>query len=132
MANSRSKEHIAKTVRSIFQTCHSLSQEHLRDELRETKTDFNKRGVLQSGVYAQKIGSLVDQAANFRKGTDIRLSTKGPFNEDAITAFNSKTITNLENLDSYKLLKLKPFISDEEILRILHHRDGILHFYNSH
>lgn len=61
MANSRNKELIAKTVRSVFQTTHSLSQELLRENLRETKADFNKRGVLQSGFYAQKVGSLIGQ-----------------------------------------------------------------------
>lgn len=62
MRGSKSKKQIAKTVSSIFQTRYSLSQEHLRNELRETKADFNKRGVLQSGFYAQKIGSLVGQS----------------------------------------------------------------------
>lgn len=49
MANSRSKELVAKTVRSIFQTRYSLSQEHLRNELLEIKADFSRRGILQSG-----------------------------------------------------------------------------------
>lgn len=61
MANSKSKEQIAKTVHSVFQVKHSLSQEHLREEIKTTKADFNKRGVLQSGFYAQKVGNLVGQ-----------------------------------------------------------------------
>lgn len=62
MANSRSKELVAKTVRSIFQTRYSLSQEHLRNELLEIKADFSRRGILQSGPYAKKVGDLVGQA----------------------------------------------------------------------
>lgn len=62
MTGSKSKEQIAKTVRSIFQTRYSLSQEHLRNELQETKADFSRRGILQSGPYAKRIGDLVGQA----------------------------------------------------------------------
>jgi hypothetical protein len=62
MAGSKSKEQIANTVRSIFELRYSLSQEQLRNELGETKADFNKRGVLQSGFYAQKVGNLVGQS----------------------------------------------------------------------
>jgi hypothetical protein len=62
MAISKSKEQIEKTVRSIFQTRYSLSQEQLREELRAIKADFSKRGVLQSGFYAQKVGKLVGQS----------------------------------------------------------------------
>lgn len=62
MVNSKSKEQIAKTVRSVFQTRYTLSQELLREELKETKADFNKRGVLHSGFYAQKVGNLVGQS----------------------------------------------------------------------
>lgn len=68
MASSNSKEQIAKTVRSVFQTRHSLSQELLRENLRETKADFSKRGVLQSGFYAQKVGNLVGQS--FQRAID--------------------------------------------------------------
>lgn len=73
---------------------------------------------------------LIDQAANMRKGTNMRLSTKGPFNSQTISFFSYKTITNLRKLTPQMLLILKPFISDEEIARILHHRDGILSYYD--
>lgn len=74
---------------------------------------------------------LIDQAANMRKGTNMRLSTKGPFNSEIITFFNKQTIYNLRLLTSAKLATLKPFITDEEIARILHHKEGLLSYYDS-
>lgn len=74
---------------------------------------------------------LIDQAANMRKGTNIRLSTVGPFNNGKIDYFDSKTIENLKKLNKKKLIKLKPFISDSEIEKILNHRNGILRSYKS-
>lgn len=73
---------------------------------------------------------LIDQAANMRKGTNMRLSTKGPFNSNTISFFNTKTISRLRNLNWQMLSTLKPFISDEEIARILHHKEGILSYYD--
>ena len=75
---------------------------------------------------------LIDQAANLRKGTNMRLSTKGPFNDQTITHFESKTVSKLRELTDKKLLKLIPFISKDEVARIIHHRDGILTFIDSH
>lgn len=74
---------------------------------------------------------LIDQAANLRDGTNMRLSTKGPFNDDLITKFNLKTVKKLRELTEEKLNVFLPFISRAEISKILHHRDGILKFIDS-
>jgi hypothetical protein len=74
---------------------------------------------------------LIDQAANMRQGTNIRLSTVGPFNEEKIAYFDPKTIVKLKLLNKKMLKKLKPFISDSEIEKILNHRYGILRNYKN-
>lgn len=75
---------------------------------------------------------LIDQAANMRKGTNMRLSTKGPFNNSRIEKFNPKTVEKLRQLTAKKLSIAFPFMSHEEIQRVLHHRDGIIGFIDSH
>lgn len=75
---------------------------------------------------------LIDQAANLRKGTNMRLSTKGPFNSDLITEFDPQTIQKLKELNQKKLSRFIPFITQEEINQILERRDGILKFIDSH
>lgn len=75
--------------------------------------------------------ALIDQAADLRKGTNMRLSTKGPFNDSLITHFDPITEKKLRQLNEAKLLTLIPFISKEEIAQILHHRDGIVQFIDS-
>lgn len=74
---------------------------------------------------------LIDQAANMRKGTDMRLSTKGPFNNTSITTFNPKTVLKLRELTSEKLTVTFPFMSRDEAQRVLIHRDGIIKFIDS-
>ncbi len=74
---------------------------------------------------------LIDQAANMRKGTDMRLSTKGPFNEGLITEFNPKTVQKLRELTAKTLEVTFSFMTSEEVQRVLHHRDGIIKFIDS-
>jgi hypothetical protein len=74
---------------------------------------------------------LIDQAANMRKGTDMRLSTKGPFNEGLITEFNPKTVQKLRELTAKTLEVTFPSMTSEEVQRVLHHRDGIIKFIDS-
>ncbi|MBL7557449.1 MAG: hypothetical protein JNM24_16595 [Bdellovibrionaceae bacterium] len=66
-----------------------------------------------------------------RKGTDMRLSTKGPFNEGLITEFNPKTVQKLRELTAKTLEVTFPFMTSEEVQRVLHHRDGIIKFIDS-
>lgn len=75
---------------------------------------------------------LIDHAANFKSGSDIRLSTIGPFNKERINDFNPKTVERLRTLRRKDIIKLKPFLKNQEIDRILVHRDGILKFIDSH
>lgn len=74
---------------------------------------------------------LIDQAANMRKGTNMRLSTKGPFNDKQIETFNPKTVKKLRQITSAKLAITFPFMSHDEIQRVIHHRDGIISFIDS-
>lgn len=74
---------------------------------------------------------LIDQAANMRHGTNMRLSTKGPFNDSRIETFNPKTVLKLRQLSVEKLAVTFPFMTQEEVLRVLHHRDGIINFIDS-
>lgn len=74
---------------------------------------------------------LIDQAANLRKGTNMRLSTKGPFNDKMISHFDPKTVRKLRALDEKRLRGFFPFITKDEALRILNHRDGIVSFIDS-
>lgn len=74
---------------------------------------------------------LIDQAANMRKGTNMRLSTKGPFNDETISEFNPTTVKNLRELTAKKLEITFPFMTPEEVQRVLHHRDGIIKFIDS-
>ena len=74
---------------------------------------------------------LIDQAANMRKGTNMRLSTKGPFNDRLIDNFNPKTVRTLRQITAEKLSITFPFMSREEIRRVIHHRDGIISFIDS-
>lgn len=74
---------------------------------------------------------LIDQAANMRKGTNMRLSTKGPFNDKLITEFNPKTVQKLRELTAKTLGITFPFMTSDEVQRVLHHRDGIIKFIDS-
>lgn len=74
---------------------------------------------------------LIDQAANMRKGTNVRLSTKGPFNDSLITKFNPITVQKLRELTAKKMEVTLPFMTEHEVRRVLHHRDGIIAFIDS-
>jgi hypothetical protein len=69
---------------------------------------------------------LIDQAANFKPDTNIRLSSKGPFLDGPVEKFRNSTYLALKTLNYEKVAKLKPFITSVEVQRILNHRDGLI------